>query len=101
MDNVKEYCRTCYMCQKVGKPGQHPAPALLQPAPAIGQVFDHIIVDCVGSMTKTKRGDEYLLAIIDKATRFREAIPLRNIKTPTIVKALTNYKIWSTNDFTV
>ena len=91
MDIVKEYCRTCHVCQKVGKPGQHPAPALLQPVPAIDQAFDHIIVDCVGPMPKTKRGNEYLLTIIDKTTRFPEAIPLRNIKTPTIVKALTNY----------
>ena len=44
IDNVKEYCRTCHVCQKVGKPGQHPVPALLQPVPAIGQAFDHIIV---------------------------------------------------------
>ena len=91
MDNVKEYCRTCHVCQKVGKPGQHPTPALLQPVTAIGQAFEHIIVDCVGPTPKTKCGNEYLLTIIDKATRFREAIPLRNIKTPTIVKALTNY----------
>ena len=36
-------------------------------------------------------GNEYLLTIMCASTRFPEAIPLRNIKTKTIVKALIKF----------
>ena len=39
-------------------------------------------------MSKTKSGNQYLLTIICTSTRFPEAVPLRNIKAKTIIKAL-------------
>ena len=66
-----------------------PPPAPLQPLPVIATPFTHVMIDCVGPLPKTKKGNEYLLTILDMASRFPEATPLRNIKTPTIVEALT------------
>ena len=48
-------------------------------------------MDCAGPPPKTKSGNQYLLTIMCASTRFREAIPLRNIKAKTIVKALTKF----------
>ena len=39
------------------------------------------MIDCVGPLPKTKKGNQYLLTIMRASTRFPEAIPLRNIKT--------------------
>ena len=54
-------------------------------------LFSRIIIDCVGPLPKTKSGNEYLLTIMCASTRFLEAIPLRYIKTKTIVKALVKF----------
>ena len=89
--DVSNYCRSCHTCQVVGKPNQVIPKAGLQPIPAFDEPFSRIIIDCVGSLPKTKSGNEYLLTIMCASTRFPEAIPLRNIKTKTIVKALVKF----------
>ena len=86
--DVSNYCRSYHTCQVVGKPNQVIPKAGLQPIPAFDEPFSRIIIDCVGPLQKTKSGNEYLLTIMYASTRFPEAIPLRNIKTKTIVKAL-------------
>ena len=75
----------------VGKPNQTIPKASLQPIPAFDEPFSRIIIDCVGPLPKTKSGCQYLLTIMCASTRFPEAIPLRNIKTKTIVKALVKF----------
>ena len=75
----------------VGKPNQTIPKAHLQPIPAFDEPLSRIIIDCVGPLSKTKSGHEYLLTIMCASTRFPEAIPLRNIKTKNIVKALEKF----------
>ena len=65
--------------------------APLKPIPAFNEPFSRVIVDCVGPLPRTKSGNQYLLTIKCASTRFPEAIPLRNIKASTIVKALTKF----------
>ena len=89
--DVSNYCRSCHTCQVVGKPNQVIPKAGLQPIPAFDEPFSRIIIDCVGPLPKTKSGNEYLLTIMCASTRFPEAIPLRNIKTKTIVKVLVKF----------
>ena len=86
--DVSNYCRSCHTCQVVGKPNLGIPKAGLIPIPAFDEPFSSIIIDCVGPLPKTKSGNEYVLTIMCAFTRFPEAIPLRNIKTKTIVKAL-------------
>ena len=75
----------------VGKPNQVVPKAGLQPIPASDEPFSRITIDCVDPLPKTKSGNEYLLTIMCGSTRFPEAIPLRNIKTKTIVRALVKF----------
>uniref|UniRef100_A0A8W8MZ15 Integrase catalytic domain-containing protein n=1 Tax=Magallana gigas TaxID=29159 RepID=A0A8W8MZ15_MAGGI len=89
--DVVEYCRSCHVCQVVGKPNQKIPPAPLIPIPAFDEPFTKVIIDCVGPLPKTKVGNQYLLTIMCASTRFPEAIPLRNIKSRTIVNALTKF----------
>ncbi|CAB4010954.1 Transposon Ty3-I Gag-Pol poly, partial [Paramuricea clavata] len=88
---VAEFCKTCHTCQVVGKPNQVIPKAPLKPIPAFEEPFSRIMIDCVGPLPKTKRGNQYLLTIMCVSTRFPEAIPLRNIKAKTIVEALTKF----------
>ena len=89
--DVSKYCKTCHTCQMVGKPNQTIPKAQLQPIPAFDEPFSRIITDCVSPLPRTKSGNEYLLTIMCTSTRFPEAIPLRNIKTKSIVKALIKF----------
>ena len=89
--DVSQFCKSCHTCQMVGKPNQTIPKAHLQPIPAFDEPFSRIIIDCVGPLPKTKAGHEYLLTIMCASTRFPEAIPLRNIKTKNIVKALVKF----------
>ena len=89
--DVSQHCKSCHTCQMVGKPNQTIPKASLQPIPAFDEPFSRIIIDCVGPLPKTKSGCQYLLTIMCVSTRFPEVIPLRNIKTKTIVKALVKF----------
>ena len=88
--DVSKYCKTCHTCQ-MGKSNQTIPKAQLQPIPAFDEPFSRILIDCVGPLPRTKSGNEYLLTIMCTSTRFPEAIPLRNIKTKSIVKALIKF----------
>ena len=89
--DIVNYCRSCHVCQVVGKPNQTIRRAALKPIPAFDEPFTKVIIDCVGPLPRTKAGNQYLLTIMCASTRFPEAIPLRNIKSRTVVNALTKF----------
>ena len=74
----------------VGKPNQPIPSAPLQPIPVCSEPFSHVRIDCVGPLPKTMTGNQYLLTIMCKLTRFPEAIPLWNIT--------QQKKLWNTKD---
>lgn len=84
----KDVVRYCRVCQVTGKPNQVIPPAPLQPIPVTSEPFEYIILDCVGPLPRTKSGNQWLLTIMCSLTRFPEAIPLRKITAPIIIKAL-------------
>ena len=85
---VARYCKSCHVCQVSDKPNQAITPAPLQPIPAIGDPFEHVIIDCVGPLPWSRSGYQYLLTVMCTATRFPEAIPLRKITTRSVTRAL-------------
>ena len=89
--DVVNYCRTCHSCQITGKPNQVIPPAPLQPIPVASEPFEHVILDCIGQLPRTKSGNQWLLTIMCSLTRFPEAIPLRRITAPIIIKALLGF----------
>ena len=89
--DVSEYGKSCHVCQMVGKPNETIPMAPLKPIPACSKPFSEIIIDCIGPLPKTKSGNEYLLTIMCRSTRFPEAIPLCNIKAPRIVESLIKF----------
>ena len=89
--DVSSYIRTCPVCQVTGKSGTGIKPASLQPIPVMEEPFSKVIIDCVGPLPKSKRGNQYLLTIMDSATRYPKAIPLRSITAKNIVRALIKF----------
>lgn len=89
--DVVDFCKSCHACQLVGKPNQKIPLAPLTPIPVVEEPFSKVIIDYVGPLPKTKKGNEFLLTIMDVTTRFLEAIPLRNIKARTITEALVSF----------
>lgn len=89
--SVAEYCKSCRICQVSGKPCPTINPAPLHPIPAVGDPFTHIIIDCVGPLPKSARGNAFLLTIMDRATRYPEAIPLRRITAKLVIQALSRF----------
>ncbi|XP_078250152.1 uncharacterized protein LOC144589428 [Pogona vitticeps] len=88
---IKEFCKQRDVCQRQGK-NRDRTKAKLCPLPVIDTPFKCIGVDIVGPLPKaTKRGNRFILTIVDHATRYPEAIPLTNIETNTVADALVGY----------
>ena len=89
--DVKSFCRTCNTSQLTGKPNCNIPVTPLKPIPAFHEPFNQVLIDYVGPLPKTRTGNQYLLTIMCASTRFPEAVPLRNIRTATIVKQLIKF----------
>uniref|UniRef100_A0A803J7L8 Gypsy retrotransposon integrase-like protein 1 n=1 Tax=Xenopus tropicalis TaxID=8364 RepID=A0A803J7L8_XENTR len=83
---VKDYCGSCPVCQ-ISAPKSHFHSPLI-PLPIIEVPFERIAMDLVGPLVKSARGHQYILVIMDYATRYPEALPLRNTSAKTIAKEL-------------
>ncbi|XP_066946104.1 uncharacterized protein [Macrobrachium rosenbergii] len=89
--DVKRFVLSCRVCQLVGKPNQKIPKAPLIPIPSVGEPFREVIIDVVGPLPRTRGGCEYLLTIVDRMSRYPEAIPLRSVKAEKVVEALVNF----------
>ncbi|PIK39424.1 hypothetical protein BSL78_23736 [Apostichopus japonicus] len=59
--------------------------------PLIDTPFKRVAVDIVGPISPTsKHGNRYILTLVDYATGFPEAVPLRNIDTERVAEALVD-----------
>ena len=57
--------------------------------PLIDILFKRVAVDLVGPITPaSERGHRYILTSVDYATRYPEAVPLKNIHTETVAEVL-------------
>ena len=82
---VKEWAKSCLECQR-SKVQRHVRAPLL-PIRAPQHRFEHIHVDLVGPLSPS-RGYTHLLTIVDRFTRWPEAIPLTQTDTRTCAQAL-------------
>ena len=83
------------------KPNQKIPHAPLQPIPAFEEPLSRVLIDCIVPLPKSMSGNEYMLIIMCTSTRFPEALPMRNIKAKTIVKALSFLLGWSSKVYSV
>ena len=77
--DVARFCRSCDICQRTISKGRIPK-VPLQKMPLIDQPFKREAVDLVGSISPpSEKGHQYILTLVDYATRYPEAIPLKRI----------------------
>ena len=88
MSDVMRFVKSCSICQSaLGKQGVSKAP--LGHLPIIEEPFAMICVDIVGPIQpRTTEGNKYILTVIDMATRYPEAIPMKSITTEEVVDKL-------------
>lgn len=84
--DVSRYVRSCEACQKNSscKPPKVP---LVSP-PLIDTPFSRVAIDIIGPMPKSARGNRFALVMIDLATKFPDAVPLKNIDSNTVAESL-------------
>lgn len=83
------WAKTCIPCQRAKVSRHTIAPLGQYQAPT--KRFEHLNVDLVGPLP-TSRRCRYLLTIIDRFSRWPEAIPIEDMETPTVAHAL--YMHW-------
>jgi hypothetical protein len=72
--DIKEYVRSCDICQKV-KPKKHSPYGLLTPLAIPSRPFDTITMDFIPELPLTKSGFNNILVVVDKLTKFVVLIP--------------------------
>ena len=91
--DIRRFCASCDICQRTAPRGTvRKAP--LEKMPLIDIPFSRVGVDLVGPIVPASdRNNRYIIVMVDHATRYPEASPLKNIETPTVAEAL--FEMWS------
>ena len=77
--DVLDFCRTCITCSSFKKP--HPtATAPLQPMPT-GFPGERVGIDIMGPLPLTKRGNRYILVMVNYFTKVAEAMKSQDAET--------------------
>ena len=88
--SVREWCKTCDKCQRTIPKGRNPK-AELGRMPIIDVPFKRIAIDIIGKISPMSESkNQYILTLIDFATRFPEAVVLKSIDTVTVAEELLN-----------
>ena len=95
--DVWDFVKQCHICQLAGKPNEVIPKAPLMPIVVPHEPFSKIIIDCVGPLPKTRKGNQYILTVLCPTTRYPIAFPLKNICARNIVSQLL--KVFTTYGF--
>ena len=86
--DITAWCRECQGCSR-GKVTSQETTAV-QPIPLPAASFQHVHVDIVGPLPVSAEGFTHLLTVIDRKTRWPEAIPLKNITAQNVADTFVN-----------
>lgn len=86
--DVKRFCQSCDICQKTVKKGSV-SKVPLQKTPIIDTPFKRCAVDLIGPIhPPSEKGHRYILTLVDYATRYPEAVALKEITSEVVAEAL-------------
>ena len=91
--SIKNYCLSCDACQRCAAKGTVKK-APLQSVPLVDVPFRKVAVDLIGPVNPvSEQGNKYILTMIDYATKYVEATPLKTIDSIHVAEALL--EMWS------
>lgn len=86
--DIRDYCRSCDKCQRLSAKGRV-KPVPLKPMPILTEPFSRVAIDLVGPLNPpSSEGHRYILTLIDFATGFPEAMPLKDISSIAVAESL-------------
>lgn len=84
--DVEEYVKRCDTCQRFKEPAG-PTPGYLNCIP-VSKIFEHVHIDIVGPVTRTTRGNSYIITATDAFSKWAFAGAVQNIRTTEVIKFL-------------
>ena len=88
--DITLFCQSCDICQRTVSKGRV-SKVPLGKMPVIDTPFKRVAVDLVGEIfPASSRGHRYILTVVDYATRYPEAVALKNISTISVAEALVS-----------
>jgi hypothetical protein len=75
--DVAAWCRDCQLCALGKASPQHTAP--VQPIPVQERRFTPVHVDLVGPLPTSAEGFKYVFNMVDRSSRWLEAVPLKSM----------------------
>lgn len=86
--DVRTFCQSCDVCQRLSPKGRVKS-VPLEPMPIVTEPFSKVAIDLVGPLSpRSTAGNRYILTLIDFATGFPEAVPLKEIDSISVAEAL-------------
>jgi len=83
--DISTWCRDCQPCSR-SKVISQPHVAV-QPIPIPGRRFSHVHIDLVGPLPMSSEGFSHILTIVDRSSRWIEAIPLSSTTAAAVADA--------------
>ena len=86
--DITRFCKSCDICQRTVPKGKVTKIPLGQ-LPIIDTAFKRVGIDIIGPIYPVSdRGYRYILTLVDYATRYPEAVPLKQISTESVAEAM-------------
>ena len=86
--DVTSFCRSCDVCQKTTAKGSVSCVPVGY-MPFIDMLYRRVAIDLVGPISlASKKKHRYILILVDYATRYPKAVPLKNIETEAVAEVL-------------
>ncbi|XP_068213208.1 uncharacterized protein [Palaemon carinicauda] len=88
--DITRFCRSCDICQKTISKGRV-TKVPLEKLPIIDTPFKRVSVDIISKIhPPSEKGHQFILTMMDHASRYPDAVPLKNIDSESVAEALVD-----------
>lgn len=87
--DVRRFYKRCSRCNRYFR-GTLPRRGPLQPT-RVGDIFERISIDLTGPHCRSRRGNVYILTVVDSFSKWAEAFAIRNKEAETVARTLVEH----------